>query len=195
MKKRKLVRKKLWTRLFSSVTATLMSASVALGSFPGLETALSASAEAELGGGIFALNDSGENGLDALRNNRQWTNSLSAAINFKNADGSTNTNADIPWNTYYLLVHVEGKNSDSWDYAAHQDVPVDTYKLYNINAGNGGVWSTGEFGDIVESINMGGGRYSSPDGKKIEGFIVKSNNTWVNSDQLLEWILSDDDTA
>ncbi|MBR1562361.1 MAG: hypothetical protein IJ645_04060, partial [Ruminococcus sp.] len=60
MKKRKLVRKKLWTRLFSSVTATLMSASVALGSFPGLETALSASAEAELGGGIFALNDSGE---------------------------------------------------------------------------------------------------------------------------------------
>ncbi|MBQ6675473.1 MAG: hypothetical protein IJM75_05020, partial [Ruminococcus sp.] len=130
-------------------------------------------AKAAGAGGDFSLTEAE---LDALRDNKQYTNDLSASISFKNADGSTNTTA-LPDNTYYLLVHAQGKDSDSYTYA--DGASHDHYNLYEIE-NNGGSFSTGRFA-VVPATQVNGG-WSSPDGKSLDGKILKAKEGWLTVD-------------
>ncbi|MBR1421930.1 MAG: hypothetical protein IJ571_00610, partial [Ruminococcus sp.] len=168
------MKKTLGTRLLSGATALFMSASLALGSFPAAE--IIASAEAENGNQIFALDEAA---LDANRDNGLYPNNMYAKISFSNADGSDYTTS-LPDNTYYLLVHALGKNSGSYTYATGAD--QNHYKLYEISNDNGS-WTSPAFGanindalmpTIVDHSNPWSTTYRSPDAMSLDGTILKN---------------------
>ena len=162
------MKKPIGKRIAGFLAAAALAVTSVSGSFTDVLRAKAAGA-----GGDFSLTEAE---LDALRDNKQYTNDLSASISFKNADGSTNTTA-LPDNTYYLLVHVEGKDSDSYTYA--DGASHDHYKLVEIE-NNGGSFSTGRFA-VVPATQVNGG-WSSPDGKSLDGKILKAKEGWLTVD-------------
>ena len=172
------MRKRLKGKILSSLTALAVSASVGLGAFPAAD--LVVSAQEEIGNGIFSLTEAE---LNALRDNRQYTNNLSAAISFQNLDGSTST--DSVSSGYFLVVHVVGKDSNSFTYSEGDD--NDYYKVYSLS-NNSGSWNSGSF-NIVPATQSSFNQWSSPDAASLEGYIVK--DSWNNADSLVARITGD----
>ncbi|SFD03544.1 MSCRAMM family protein, partial [Ruminococcus albus] len=168
-------------RFISGMTSAALAASFVFGAFPGVSSVLmTSSAEAVTG----FERDNTDNSLSAQNTN--------AKINFKSASGES-VSVTTSDNTYYLLVHAQGKDSDLFGVTFkyfEEGESKDAYDLIEINA-EGTDWTSPAF-SLWQTRVSAAELWGSWTEREIVPDIVTMDGTFLkNSDPSKDLTLSD----